>query len=83
MQITLHSISPLHLPIITQSSYTWEWIRDGVGLTNIIDVRLTGLDIDVSTVTFELAHIGTLHTGFNWHTSLGNSGTWPPQPFGG
>ncbi|MGZ8511603.1 MAG: hypothetical protein ACXWWA_14550 [Chitinophagaceae bacterium] len=65
------------------STYTWEWIRDGVGLTNIIDVTLTSFDFDDSTVNFELIHSGTLHTGFNWHTSLGNAGTWPPQPFGG
>jgi hypothetical protein len=80
---TVKPLTQTYVDPLGTSTYTWGWIPDGVGLTNITDVTLKAFDFNDSTVTLELVHTGTLHTGFNWSTSLGNSGTFPPEPFGG
>lgn len=70
---------------------TWDWIPDGIGLTNITAVKfLNGLTLSDSTFFFdgdsmfrlEFLHTGALNPGFNWKTSA-NSGTNPPTPLGG
>ena len=65
------------------SSFTWEWIPDDIGVTNITGVTLEDYNESASTVTLKLVHTGAMDAGFNWSTSLGNSGSVAPKPSGG
>lgn len=63
-------------------TFTWNWVADAIGETNITDVKMNSFGD--STVNLEFLHTGTLSPGNTWQSTNPNmSGSIPSAPLGG
>lgn len=78
---TVSPLSQTYTDPLGVSTITFDWIQDGTGQTNITGVTLASFND--STIYLDFVHTGAVSPGFNWRTSLGQSGTIPLTPLGG
>ena len=65
-------------------SFTWNWVPDGIGQTNITGVKVKSYNSIDTTVDVEFLHTGTLSPGNTWSSTVPSlSGSISSQPFGG
>ena len=83
-----------HAPTVTPASqtyptpapgtFTWTWVPDGIGETNITGVKVNSYNANDTSVNLEFLHTGTLSPGNTWSSTVPTlSGSISSQPLGG
>jgi hypothetical protein len=71
-------------PTPAPGTFTWNWVPDPIGQTNITGVKVNSFIIGDTTINLEFLHTGTLSPGNTWSSTVPTlSGTVASQPFGG